>query len=704
MPAWVEDAQQLTEIKELNSSQNSVLLRTAEVEEFLSNVNLPSHALVAPKGFGKTFVLKLKRISLQEANYRCFPQSPIVDRPMNKPPILPDEKIDILEHGDNWGTLWNIAFSLCLIKNFQDDQDIKNQIKHLIDNENLPPTLFTIITHPYISRPFDIIHDCLASQRNELYSIMRFAQALTRIYSAVHKKSAIFVDNIDEYLQHYINYSYTRRDDVHEKFLRIWHAGQIGAWVALRRLHGINPHVRIFASIRKEAYHYAAKHEAEFANLRSFRRELRYGREDIKQIIENNISVTAKSELADKTNPNLILRFLGPDNQFVSNVGTAKQESVIDYWIRHCSLRPRDAVTIGKEISLIRAKERTQQAIRAAINAAAAESVETLFNEVAPFFDSLYPDLFPSVVMSNVLTHEEITRASTAYTQLASRQYGVDASVVEHAFSALYCLGLIGVVQDSRDRPGMLVQHFSPYGELSYGPSNVLPKAEIYLIHPALSDFIVRRNVGFLRELNKHNVIGDGLEWRPEESVRFVVIGDIRGYNEKILQTVGGSQTFHKYWRSLFNQFTSNLDHAAIREGDKLLMADRSPARLLRAARALITQLQTSGYQLSLRIGAHSGFWRLNPDSEGVQHPEISDIIGIAARIEPLAKPGDILVSKKFIDDARRYGYEIDREYPRPVTQEYIGGDRYDAEGGVLISKEGIENPKRLQLYVIETK
>ena len=72
MPAWVEDAQQITEIKELNSSQNSVLLRTAEVEEFLSNVTLPSHALIAPKGFGKTFVLKLKRISLQEANYRCF--------------------------------------------------------------------------------------------------------------------------------------------------------------------------------------------------------------------------------------------------------------------------------------------------------------------------------------------------------------------------------------------------------------------------------------------------------------------------------------------------------------------------------------------------------------------------------------------------------------------------------------------------------
>jgi hypothetical protein len=41
----------------------------------------------------------------------------------------------------------------------------------------------------------------------------------------------------------------------------------------LRRLHGINPHVRIFVSIRKEAYQHAAQNEPQFSNLRSFRRE-----------------------------------------------------------------------------------------------------------------------------------------------------------------------------------------------------------------------------------------------------------------------------------------------------------------------------------------------------------------------------------------------------------------------------------------------
>ena len=117
--------------------------------------------------------------------------------------------------------------------------------------------------------------------------------------ATIHKQAGIFVDNIDEYLIHYINFSYLRRNEVHERFVRIWHAGQVGAWLALRRLHGINPHVRIFVSIRKEAYQHAAQNEPQFSNLRSFRRELRYRIEDIKQIIENNIAIASKSDLVD---------------------------------------------------------------------------------------------------------------------------------------------------------------------------------------------------------------------------------------------------------------------------------------------------------------------------------------------------------------------------------------------------------------------
>ena len=700
MSAWIEDAQVLTEVRELNWSEHSVLLRTTAVQEFLENVNLSSHAVVAPKGFGKTFVLKLKRVSLQDNGYRCFPLSPIVDRPSNRPPILPTEIINFLENSENWEILWQISFCICIIKGFQEEPDVKKQISYLLDARDLNPTLSTIISHPYINNPFDVLHDCISAQRSEIFSTLSLAQNFTRIFSTIHKKAAIFVDNIDEYLVHYINFAYVRQSAIHENFVRIWHAGQIGAWLALRRLQGINPHIRIFISIRKEAYHYAQGHEPDFANLRSFRRELTYKRDDIRQIIENNVSAESASKLVEKNNRSPILKFLGSKNEFISNSGTAKQETAIDYWIRHCSTRPRDAVAVGREISLIRPSERSQQSIRSAINAAAAERVEALFSEVAPFFSALYPDIFPRVLKSNVLNQKAILEASQAYASIASEQYETVPDV-DQPFSALYAMGLIGIVQQSRDDPRMLVQSFAAVGEVPFGSGSALPEAETYVVHPSLSDFIIRRNVGLLKTLSRNNVIGDGLEWRAEEELRFVAIGDIRGFRELIMQNVGGAQTFDRYWNEVFRQLTSNLDYAITSSGDRLIIADRSPSLLLRAAQGLLGQLENSGYHLQMRIGAHSGFWRLNQELEGIAQPEISDVVGVAARIEPLARPGDILLSQQFVDDANRCGYDLDQHALTIVDDNYVDAARYEAGVGVLISREGREAPQRMSLYKV---
>ena len=48
------------------------------------------------------------------------------------PPSLPNEIINVLESSDNWETLWNIAFSIRLIKGFQDDRDVHQQLTDLL--------------------------------------------------------------------------------------------------------------------------------------------------------------------------------------------------------------------------------------------------------------------------------------------------------------------------------------------------------------------------------------------------------------------------------------------------------------------------------------------------------------------------------------------------------------------------------------------
>lgn len=113
----------------------------------------------------------------------------------------------------------------------------------------------------------------------------------------------------------------------------------------------------------------------------------------------------------------------------------------------------------------------------------------------------------------------------------------------------------------------------------------------------------------------------------------------------------------------------------------------------------LTAQLLASGYNLQIRIGAHSGFWKLNPVLEGAQHPEISDIVAVAARIEPLARPGDILLSQQFVSDARRYGYRFEDEAPLLVDHHYVGVERYQAGAGVLISKDS-EAAQHVPIYL----
>ena len=85
--------------------------------------------------------------------------------------------------------------------------------------------------------------------------------------------------------------------------------------------------------------------------------------------------------------------------------------------------------------------------------------------------------------------------------------------------------------------------------------------------------------------------------------------------------------------------------------------------------------------------------------SRGRAAPEISDIVAIAARIEPLAKPGDILLSQQFVDDARRYGYRLEEEPPSLVDDQYVGAHRYQAGAGVLISKDS-ETAQHVQIYL----
>lgn len=686
MAAWLEDAQTLNELRDINANLTKILRRTRDIDLLLDDGPVSSAAIVAPKGFGKTLLLKLKRTAVQESRYACLPRQTILDRPKTQPPVLSSDIADLLASSLTWEALWRLAFSMAVLKAEGD----REAVAEALSDERIPPPhsgrLRSIFASRLAESPFEILHELLFASRAEHFAFARAAAHLTAAVARVHKPVAVFVDNIDEYLDGYINRPHNDGEE-HRRALRIWHNGQIGAWLALRVLDGANPHLKIFIALRREAYHYAKDHETQFANLRSFCHILSYGAADIEMMIRNNIRSEPRSNLVAPEEKDEFAQFLGPRGITIVNAANGAEEPVLSYWLRHATHRPRDGVAIGKEISRIATRSRTREAVRQAINAASAERVEALFTQVAPFFEHFHPELLAEAIPTNVLSRDALDAAGEAYARLVTERHLATGEV--RPFAALYAVGLLGLVQDDLDRIGSLVQRFATVGEVPFETGAMLPRADTYVVHPALSDYIARRNVGYLASLNRHNVIGDGRPFRPEEEIQFVLVGDLAGYRRNVMNHAGTAQTFGAYWESLIR---SNAQHLALCEakaGDAFLLADRSADLVLQAAFRMQAQLAASGYGLSIRIGGHAGHWRIRHEN-GASHG-ISEIVGVAARLQALARPGDILVTEAFCAAAQAAGSSALSRRVDVLASDYFGRDRVADDGRINIANIGRE-------------
>ena len=108
---------------------------------------------------------------------------------------------------------------------------------------------------------------------------------LMSYYRQIRRPVAVFVDTIDEYFEGYVDsvdpseadasYLHSNKDS------RIWIVGQLGICRAIRELLGVNPHVKIFVSIRKEAFNSLDYYDRNAVNISSLVVQLHYSGEDL---------------------------------------------------------------------------------------------------------------------------------------------------------------------------------------------------------------------------------------------------------------------------------------------------------------------------------------------------------------------------------------------------------------------------------------
>ena len=337
------------------------------------------------------------------------------------------------------------------------------------------------------------LSDFLQSRRDTLF---QYFSQITRYGLNV------FIDSFDQSL--------------HETFpdnRDIWTNGQLGLLEAAWQMHRQNPHLKVYCSIRQEAYtRYRSENtKAGYGNVLV----LRYDRQDINRIFETQLQFYyGAASAAD---------FFSLD--IINNRRVGCEEPIQSYICRHTLGTPRSITIMGRELSMNRppvhtSSDERESKVREVVNRVSGdEFCNYLQGEMEQFLDFLHDDgnrrLFFSRLPCNILTMRDLERIRD---DVAAAKGLAPAHV--HPFCEMFNLGLLGCLKVDALGDGR-VQAFKKPSEFDWTMAGILPRQErLFFLHPSAQSTIRALNPSYFTY--RGIVVGDGLLWSPanEELLR----------------------------------------------------------------------------------------------------------------------------------------------------------------------------------------
>ena len=636
MQPWVIDANDM-DAEDILNFRSNLLHPNQAISQFLDEKNKSISIVIAPKGYGKTLLLKAKRLSLDPHFARTIPQNNLVDKPSGSPSSIPTTEYGDLRKSEKyWRTVWLLSFAIAVLKASHSKIAPKTQMgKRLCENDKM------------IS-PCDIFDNILACSVGNYHDLVRdYNEEILPIFRQLHDPIAVFVDNIDEYYEGTLRdmevQSPNTKSGIDSDF---WDLAQTGIAAAARELSHINNHIKIYVSIRKEVLQRIIG-EAYFGQqLIGKSIILKYTVDDLVDIICKNINASPNSDLVDKKAENPLARFLGTLDR-VTHPATGDEERIEDFWIRHSLGRPRDIVAIGKAINSVNPKHRDERNVRKAVREAAKRIAKTYLGEMRPHFDGFDPDILLALIPKSVLSVQRLEDIRKKYADQYFEKHGIHLDYTTHPFCALYKIGLLGYV--GRDpETGEDVQIFCEPGDAPIGKPGDLPKAAVYLIHPALDDAIAEKQPKYFQHLHSRNIIGPNRVWNRERTVKYVLKGDVVGYSE-IMKDQAKNRAFNTIVSELISELSSQITVCQWQEGDSFLFLDSDPIKLLRYTMRFQRDLERSEIASRMRFGGDSGFIDIESDADQSSVKLLGQAVQRAARLEPHVEKGTIFVTGEFV-------------------------------------------------------
>src|SRR5512135_2480179 len=185
MKAWTIDADDIRVAEDLDES---LLYRTPEIDDFLSQERDDKFVVIGTKGLGKTLLLKAKRVLYQrDGRALCLPDGNLLDKPIGDK-IFGHEALQLFAASPLWWSkVWLTAVAVAVLKRLgrADGLDVSPRLKGLVADEHLQGVIDHFVRLLDFN-PGDL-QRCAADADGHLVPRLR----------AVDTPVAIFIDGID---------------------------------------------------------------------------------------------------------------------------------------------------------------------------------------------------------------------------------------------------------------------------------------------------------------------------------------------------------------------------------------------------------------------------------------------------------------------------------------------------------------------------
>ena len=595
--------------------------------------------VIATKGFGKTLLLKAKRILYQRGGRAgCLPAGNLLDKPIGDK-IFSREAIAFFAASPlPWSKLWLTAIALATLKHVGavDGLAVSPRLTALVDDHRLQG----VIDH--FVRLLDFtpseLQRCATDTDGHLVPRLR----------AVKAPLAIFIDGIDEYFNKHVEAHGVSPSVTGELSPHVWYWAQLGLVEVAYQLRRINHHLKVFAAVRKEAYARLPQRTAMSQQYRGSAIDLAYSLESLREIFVNNIRLLKPDRMVrpERLRADPLVAFFGRSH--VTHTYTREDEEVFDYVCRHTLLRPRDLMTIGERLAVLRPEERANEVrLKETVNHAATEIAHEYLAEIAPHTGDLDLEGFLRRLPGHVLTRAR-GGGPLRGAQRGGGRVGRQARLLRDAPRGTPRLrsprpdprGIRAAVPASGRGDARGRRRPAPRHALSRAPRPVRRDRP--------------RQPAYLERVDRVNIAGYGRPWREVESVDrpvrvdllCVLKADVHGFGTLMLAHEDGP--VRKALEDAVLKWGQGAEVVETRGGDSVVIAHGDPVALAQMARQIMDDVYQAPGRPRLRIALHHGEVQMHERDGDLAVIAGGEAILCVARVEPHVAPGQIWATEEF--------------------------------------------------------